>query len=170
MRPCWKVLVVAVFAVVALAIPRSSRAANSVSCATQAELSPQDRDALTATGGRLAEAVVQQDYTALQSALLPAEAAEWNGIRGAVEQAAPSVKGGHVQLRTVYLLDATPLAATGDTQFFCSNSTGSMTVTITMRSLPPGRYAVVLADAAGAALGGQMGIILAWDPTGAAAA
>jgi hypothetical protein len=170
MRLCWKVLFVAVFVFVVLAMPRASRAANSVSCVTQAELSPQDRDALAATGGRLAEAVVQQDYSALQSALLPAESAEWTGIRGTVEQAAPLVKGGHVQLRSVYLLDATPLAATGDTQFFCSNSTGSLTVTITMRSLPPGRYAVVLADAAGAALSGQMGIILAWDPTGATAA
>jgi hypothetical protein len=35
-----------------------------------------------------------------------------------------------------------------------------------MQALPPGRYAVVLADAAGAPLAGQMGIILAWDPTG----
>ncbi len=32
-----------------------------------------------------------------------------------------------------------------------------------MRALPPGRYALVLADAAGAPLGGQWGIILAWD-------
>jgi hypothetical protein len=170
MRLCWKFLVAAVFAFVVLVFPRSSRAATSVSCATQAELPPQDRDALAATGGRLAEAIVQQDYSALQAALLPAEAAEWAGIRGTVEHAAPLVKGGHMQLRSVYLLDATALAATGDTQFFCSNSTGSLTVTITMRSLPPGRYAVVLADAAGAALGGQMGIILAWDPTGATAA
>ena len=50
-----------------------------------------------------------------------------------------------------------------DTQFFCSNATGSLTVTITMNALPPGRYAVVLADAAGAPLAGQMGLILAWD-------
>ena len=138
MRLCWKVLFVAVFVFIVLAMPRASRAANSVSCVTQAELSPQDRNALAATGGRLAEAVVQQDYSALQSALLPAESAEWDGIRGTVERAAPLVKGGHVQLRSLYLLDATALAATGDTQFFCSNSTGSLTVTITMRSLPPG--------------------------------
>jgi hypothetical protein len=55
-----------------------------VSCTTQAELSAPDRTALTAAGGRLAEAVAQQDYSALQAALLPAEAAEWDGIRGAV--------------------------------------------------------------------------------------
>jgi hypothetical protein len=36
-------------------------------------------------------------------------------------------------------------------------------VTITMRELPPGKYAVVLADAAGAPLAGQIAEVLAWD-------
>jgi hypothetical protein len=130
-------------------------------------LPAQDRGALIATGERLAGAVLRQDYGTLQAALLPAEAGEWDGIRGAVEAAVPLLKGGQVQLRNLYLLDAANMTATADTQFFCSNQSGSLTVTITMRSLPPGRYAVVLADAAGAALGGQLGLILAWDPTSA---
>jgi len=156
MRLCWKFLAAAAL----LALPVASRAA---SCTTQAELLPQDRDALVAAGGRLSEAVAQGDYSTLLAALLPAEKAEWAGIRGAVEQAAPLVKGGQVELRNVYLLDATSLSAATDMQFFCSNASGSLTVTITMRALPPGRYAVVLADAAGAPLGGQWGLILAWD-------
>jgi len=159
MRLCWMSWAAAVL----LAAPVAGYAA---SCTTQAELLPQDRDALTAAGGRLAVAVLQQDFSALQSALLPAEAQDWEGIREAVEQAAPLVKGGQAQLRSVYLLDATGLAAPADTQFFCSNQSGSLTVTISMRALPPGRYAVVLADAAGAPLGGQMGIILAWTGGG----
>jgi hypothetical protein len=146
-----------------LIVPAASRAA---SCSTQAELVPQDRSALAAAGGQLSEAIEQQNYAALQAALLPAEAAEWSGIRGAVETAAPLVKGGRVELRNLYLLDATSLTVPSDTQFFCSNASGSLTVTITMRALPPGRYAVVLADAAGAPLGGQWGLILAWDGGG----
>jgi uncharacterized protein (DUF2141 family) len=138
-------------------------ASQAASCTAQAELTAQDRNALTAAGGRLVEAVAQQDLAALQASLLPAEAAEWEGIRGAAEQAAELVKGGQIQLRSVYLLDAASLTAPADTQFFCSNASGSMTVTITMRALPPGRYAVVLADAAGAPLAGQLGFILAWD-------
>jgi hypothetical protein len=160
MRLCVKFWAIAAL----LVLPRASYAA---SCTTQAELPAADRYALTAAGGRLSEAVLRQDYAALQAALLPAEAAEWNGIRGAVEQAAPLVKGGQIQLRNLYLLDATSLAAPADTQFFCSNSTGLLTVTITIRALPPGRYAVVLVDAAGAPLGGQLGLILAWDGAGA---
>jgi hypothetical protein len=170
MRLCERVWAAAAL----LVLPLAGHAASSVSCTTQAELSAQDRGALTAAGGRLAEAVAQQDYSALQAALLPAEAAQWDGIRGAVEQAAPLVKGGQMQLRNVYLLDtgnstASSLAAPADTQFFCSNASGSLTVSISMRALPPGRYAVVLADAAGAALGGQLGLVLAWDGTGASA-
>ena len=170
MRLCWKVWAAAVLAPALLILPRAGQAANSVSCTTQAELFPQDREALATAGGRLSEAVAQQDYATLKGALLPAEAAEWDGIHGAAEQAAPLLKGGQVQLRSVYLLDAASLKAPADTQFFCSNTSGSITVTITMRALPPGRYAVVLADAAGAQLGGQLGLILAWDPTGATAA
>lgn len=136
--------------------------ASASSCTTQADLTGQDRDALTAAGGRLAEAVAEQDYASLKAALLPAVAQDWEGIRQEAEAGAALMKGGHVQLRNLYLLDASSLAAPADTQFFCSNQSGSLTVTLNMRALPPGRYAVVLADAAGAPLGGQLGFILAW--------
>jgi hypothetical protein len=147
---------------VLVAWPLESRA---TSCTTQGELQPQDRNALTATGGRLALAVLGQDYGTLQASLLPAEAGDWAEIHDSVELGGPLVKGGQVQLRNVYLLDASTLAAPADTQFFCSNASGSLTVTMNMRALPAGRYAVVLADAVGAPLGGQLGIILAWDVT-----
>jgi hypothetical protein len=139
----------------------------ATSCTTQGELQPPDRNALTSVGGRLATAVAGQDYATLQAALLPAEAAEWQGIHDSVELGGPLMKGGRVELRNIYLLDATTLAAPADTQFFCSNASGSLTVTMNMRALPPGRYAVVLADAAGAELAGQLGLVLAWDGTGA---
>jgi hypothetical protein len=135
----------------------------ATSCTAQAELGSLDRDALTAASGRVATAVLAQDLSTLQAILLPQEASEWNNIRATVELAVPLVKGGHFQLRDVYLLDATDQSATADTQFFCSNATGSLTITINMTALPPGRYAVALADAAGAPLAGQMGVVLAWD-------
>jgi len=164
MHACLKgsIALTASVAVLLLAAPALALAA---SCTTQAALLPQDRTALANAGGRLAQAVVQQDFTTLQAALLPAEAADWNGIRGVVEQSAPLVKSGLAQIRNLYLLDNSTQTATADTQFFCSNSSGSLTVTITMHALPPGRYAVVLADSAGATLSGQIGLILAWDTT-----
>jgi hypothetical protein len=166
MRRSWRVWTAASIVLGLLVLPLRSHAA---SCTTQAELSPQDRDALASIGGRLAVAVVGQDYVTLQAALLPAEASEWEGIHDAVERGAPVVKSGQVQLRNLYVLDASTQTAPADTQFFCSNSSGSLTVTMNMRSLPPGRYAVVLADAVGSSLAGQMGLVLAWDPTAAPA-
>jgi len=134
-----------------------------VSCTSQAELGSLDRDALSTAAGRLANAVAAQDFSTLQSALFPEEANEWNNIRAAVEQSAPLVKGGQFQVRDIYLLDASSQTAPSDAQFFCSNASGSLTVTISMNALPPGRYAVILADAVGAPLAGQLGLILAWD-------
>lgn len=145
-----------------LAVPMAGRAAT---CTTQAEMTTQDRDAIAAAGQGIALAVLQQDYATLQGALLPAVAQDWDGMRAAVENAAPLMQGGQAQLRSIYLLDSSANGAPATTQFFCSNASGSLTVTITMRSLPPGRYAMVLADAAGAPMGGQMGLVLVWDQT-----
>ena len=156
----WKALIAAFV----VAAPAAGFAA---SCTLQAELAPQDRGTLASIGEQLSDAVVRQDLSALQSVLLPALGNQWEGIREAVQQAAPLTKGGKVQLRNVYLLDASMQSAAADTQFFCSNANGSITVTISMHALPPGKYAVVLSDAAGAPLAGQMSFVLVWDTTGA---
>jgi hypothetical protein len=148
---------------VLLALLATPAAGRATSCTMQAELQPLDRDALTAAAGRLIAAVANQDEAALKAALLPAVAQDWEPIRQAAEASAVLMKGGQIQLRNLYLLDATSLAAPADTQFFCSTASGSMTVTLTMRALPPGRYAVVLADAAGAPNAGQLGFILVWS-------
>ena len=150
----WMILLALLF------VPGTSRAA---SCTPEPELGSLDRDALSAIVTRVANAITAQDESTLQAVLLPQEASQWDGIRATVEQAAPLLKGGHFQLRNLYLLDASEQTANQDTQFFCSNAAGSLTVTVNMNDLPPGRYAVVLADAAGAPLAGQIGLVLAWD-------
>jgi hypothetical protein len=156
MRLRWMILLVLAL----LSAPWTARAA---SCTPEPQLGSLDRDALSAIVTKVANAVMAQDESTLQAVLLPQEASQWDGIRATVEQAAPLLKGGHFQLRNLYLLDASEQTAPADTQFFCSNAAGSLTVTLNMNDLPPGRYAVALADAAGAPLAGQVGIILAWD-------
>lgn len=147
----------------ALAVPG---AAHAVSCTSQAEMLAPDRDQIAAAGLRIAGDIANQDSTALQATLLPDIANQWEGIRAEADRAQGLIKGGQIQLRNLYLLDASTLTAAADTQFFCSDATGAITVTMTMRSLPPGRYAVVLADAAGAPTAGQFGFILGWDKAG----
>jgi hypothetical protein len=110
--------------------------------------------------------VVQQDYPTLQAMLLPSISSQWDGIHGEVDLGSSLVKGGQPQIQEVYLLDNSTQTETTDMQFFCSNASGSMTVTISMHALPPGKYAVVIGTSAGAQLGGQVGLILVWDPTG----
>jgi len=131
------------FALAFVLTPWTSRA---TSCTSEPQLGSLDRDALSAIITKVANAVIAQDDSTLQAVLLPQEASQWEGIRGAVEQAAPLVKGGQFQLRNL-----------------CSNASGSLTVTISMSALPPGRYAVALADALGSPEAGQIGVVLAWD-------
>ncbi len=153
-------------AAMALAVMLSPSAATATSCTTQGEMNPQDRDTLVSAGQQLGSAVIEQNFNAIQSTLMPAVAAQWEGIRGVIEQGGSYVKGGQVQLNALYQLDATSLTAPADTQFFCSNANGSLTVTISMRSLPPGKYAVILGYVVGAqgqpptATAGQLGFIL----------
>lgn len=151
------------FGVVAAAAFSTPTWAASTSCTAQAELSPRDRDALAAVALSTTQAIATQDYATLKTALLPAVAADWENIREAVEQTGSLLKGGQIQLRSAYLLDATSLSAPADTQFFCGNQTGTLTVTLSMRALPPGRYAVVLAESAGSPFLGQIALILAAD-------
>ncbi len=145
----------------------SATVSRAATCTTQGEMQAADRNALIAAGQGLAEAVMQQNFSALQANLFPAVASDWGGIHNEAEQGAPLLKGGQAQLQEIYLLDASSQTAVEDTQFFCSNTSGSLMVTINMRSLPPGKYGVLLATTTGAPLGGQIGMIVVWDPTGA---
>ncbi len=153
---CWKLWAAAAV----LSAPLSGLAAT---CTTQAELSNQDRDLLASTTLRLAGAVAQQDSAAVQSMVLPSEASSWPAIHSAADQAAPLMAGGQIQIRNLYLLDASMQTSAANTDFFCADKSGALNVTISMPSLPPGKYAVALADANGAKLAGQLGLILGLD-------
>ncbi len=153
---CWKLWAAAAV----LSAPLSGLAAT---CTTQAELSNQDRDLLASTTLRLAGAVAQQDSATVQSMVLPSEASSWPAIHSAADQAAPLMVGGQIQIRNLYLLDASMQTSAANTDFFCADKSGALNVTISMPSLPPGKYAVALADANGAKLAGQLGLILGLD-------
>lgn len=138
-------------------------AAQAASCVGQADLSAQDRVTLSGVAGQLLQSVFTGDTASLRLSLLPSEAGAWENIRGAVEQSGDLLKNGHPKLRNLYLLDASMQTAPADTQFFCTSANGALTVSLSMPALPPGKYAVILADAEGAPLAGQIGLILAAD-------
>lgn len=135
------------------------------SCTAEASLQPADRDALLAAGNSIAGAVSAQSFDQLQASLLPAVTGDWESIRGVAQAAAPILKGGKVNWGDGYLLDATDLKAPADTQFFCSLADSATTVTVSLRGLPAGRYALLIGDYEGAPLAGQMALILGTDAT-----
>lgn len=138
--------------------------AHAVSCTTQSGLKPDERRAILETGNALAADVSGQKLDALQAALLPAVTGDWEGMKSVATAAGPLVQGGAIEWGDAYLLDATDLKAPTDSQFFCTNADSQTTITINLRSLPPGRYAVLLGDATGAPLAGQLAFILGQDP------
>jgi hypothetical protein len=130
-------------------------------CTAQAELSAADRSALGESAVRILTAIQNQDYATLQGVLLGAVSGDWNSIKSGAERASALIEGGQIKLRNLYMIDNSAAKSTADTQAFCSNASGSMTVTITLRALPPGIYAVILADTLGGKYAGQVGLILA---------
>jgi hypothetical protein len=84
-------------------------------------------------------------------------------MKSVAQSAKPLLEGGKVEWGDAYLLDATDLKAPADTQFFCTNADSTLTVTISLRGLPPGRYTLLLGDATGAPLAGQLAFILGAD-------
>lgn len=123
-----------------------------------------DKASLIAFSDPLAAAVAAGDANAVHAALLPAISGDWESIRGVVMSAHPLYAGGTLRWRTIYLLDASDQKAAQDTEFFCTNAENTITVTINLQNLPPGRYALMLGDYIGAPLAGQMAMILSDGP------
>jgi hypothetical protein len=144
----------------------STLTAYAANCTTQGSLQPAVRESLLAAGNTLAGAIAAQNFDLLQSSLLPAVAGDWDGIRSVAQAAKPLVQGGTLTWGDAYLLDASDLKAPADTQFFCTNADSSVTMTISLRSLPPGRYALLIGDYIGAPLAGQIALILGTTDAG----
>jgi hypothetical protein len=156
-----KLATVATLAVLACAAAPSW----AVKCITQGSMQPSDREMLLSEANSIADDVVKQNFDQLQASLLPAVIGEWESIRGVAQGAAPLLKGGKVYWGDGYLLDASDLKGPADTEFFCTNADSAATMTITLRNLPAGRYALLIGDYEGAPLAGQLALILGADAT-----
>ena len=150
-------------AILALAPLASAMQAHAVSCTTQSGLKPDERRAILETGNALAADITSQKLDALQAALLPSIAGDWDGMKSVAQSTIPLLQGGTIEWGNAYLLDATDLKAPADSQFFCTNADSQVTITINLRSLPPGKFALLLGDATGAPLAGQLALILGQD-------
>jgi len=137
----------------------------AVHCTTQASMQQVDRQTLLTVGASIADQVAGGNFEQLQASLLPAVTGDWESIRGVAQGAAPVLKGGKLTWGDGYLLDASDLKNPTDTEFFCTNSDSASTMTITLRSLPAGHYALLIGDYEGAPMAGQIALILGTDTT-----
>jgi hypothetical protein len=130
-------------------------------------MAPAGRDTLRAAAQRLGGLAAAGDSSGLRAATLPAVASDFGGIAATVSGLVTPLKGSHVQVETLYLLDARDAkAGDGDTQFFCSAPGAPLLVTLTIPGLPAGNYAVALLQAGGVAQPQELGLVLAQAPDG----
>ena len=138
-----------------------AESARAASCETQAQMTPQQRDALANQARSFIALVQSGDTTSLRARLLPAIASDFDAIASSVTTLRPLVQDASITVDNLYSLDAsTEQPGTQRTQFFC----GSPIVVLTFNGIPPGRYAVAIVHATGVPKPQQIAIILAETP------
>lgn len=150
---------ICIFAAFASVLGASAALASS--CTTQGSMTAVDKASLVAASDSLAAAVAEGNSEAVHATLLPSISGDWDSIRSVVTSSRPLFAGGTLRWRSMYLLDATDQKSPQDTEFFCTNSDSTLTVTVNLHNLPPGRYALVLGDYLKTPLAGQLAMILA---------
>jgi len=158
-----KIRIWALVSLGAVVLSGGLQAAASTSCQMLSQLQGADRESLLEAASRMTQQVAQQDSTSIKAELLPAVGGEWEGIRSVIEHSGPLLEGGKLQIDSIYRMDSSTERAAADSQFYCSNAAGTVNVTLSMRALPPGRYALVLASSQGAKWAGKLSLILAWQ-------
>jgi hypothetical protein len=132
--------------------------AHSTSCTTQAQMTTEQRDALSNTARSLVGLVLSNDMQSLRAKMLPAVAGDFGGIAASAQAISPLIQHATVTVDGLYVLDASTGQASAErTQFFC----GSPTVVLTFDSLPQGTYALSIIHATGVPKPQQISLILA---------
>lgn len=132
--------------------------ANAASCATQSQMSTEQRDALSSAARSVMGHVQTGDTEAIRADTIPAVAADFAGIATSVTNLKALVERATLTVDALYLLDAsTDSAAAGHVDFYC----GSPVVVLNFTSLPAGNYALAILHATGVDHPQQVSLILA---------
>ena len=118
-------------------------------CTTQSAMQPADRDALATAAREIATKMQANDTSTLQTQTVAEFAANFGGIRQAVQDVAPHLHGDTLAVEEIYLLDATGLAASSDAQFFCTLNRTQAEVDFSIAGLSSGVYGFAIVQATG---------------------
>ena len=137
------------------------QSAHAATCATQAQMTAQQRDSLANQARALIGLAQQGDTAGLRARTLPAIASDFDGIAASVTSLKPAMQNSTITVEDLYYLDASMSQPGAErTQFFC----GTPTVVLTFNGIPPGIYALAILHSTGVPNPQQISIILASAP------
>ena len=120
--------------------PGLVRRATAETCTTQSAMPLADRTALAQAARELAGKMQAGDAAGLEAESIPELTKDFSGIRGAVGELAPHLKGDALVVDQVYLLDAAMLVAGSEAQFFCTLNHSQAEVDLSIAGLTAGTY------------------------------
>uniref|UniRef100_A0A372ITM2 Uncharacterized protein n=2 Tax=Paracidobacterium acidisoli TaxID=2303751 RepID=A0A372ITM2_9BACT len=124
------------------------------------------RGALAQAARRIAADMQAGNAAAVRAVTIAPVASQFDGIAATIQTVHPEIEHALVTVNALYLLNATDLRSTEDTQFFCALPGSQMTVTFSIPQLPPGNYGFVLVHATGVDQPQQLSMVLENDPAG----
>ena len=122
-------------------------------CVTQSQMQPADKTALVQAADRLAHSIQANDSAAVKASTMPQYAQDFSGMAAVIASTAPHLAGAAFQPSSLWILDASRNGngsdgSPQDTQFFCNLNKTAAETSFLIRSLPQGRYALAVEDAA----------------------
>lgn len=126
--------------------------AHAESCKTADDMDAATRAAITSAGQRYFDMAASGDLAGLRQNSIPSVVSNFSGIEAAVTSHKSEIAGSRGTLRPPFLLDAEGAASIAHAEFLCGvfNQHGQTanSAVFNLDNLPPGKYAVVILDAA----------------------
>jgi len=140
---CW-------FALAALVC--SALSASAQSCQTASDLDDAARTAITAAARHYFDLAARGDAPSLQQGAVASLIADFTGIEATVKGHQQDLAGAQTTAKAIFLLEADGAAPVPHAEFYCGvfgkNGQTSGSAIFYLDNLPPGKYAVVVLDAA----------------------
>lgn len=155
------------FAALVALLCACSLAAHAVSCTTQSEMAPAQRNSYEQTSRTLAQEIAAGNTAGVRAATISSVAVHFDEIASTISRASSLIQKATLTIDNLYSLNATDLKVENNqAQFFCGLSGSSLLVTLTIPKLPPGNFVLAVIDATGIEQPQRLTMILQNDPSG----
>jgi hypothetical protein len=122
-------------------------------CFTSDDMDAATRSALQNAGNRYAEMVISGNTAAIKQNSIPAVANDFSGIESTIKDSQQNLAGAHATMRPVFELKAEGTAPLPRAEFLCgvfdAQGQTKNSAEFVISNLPPGTYAVAIADLTG---------------------